>query len=149
MKKILLIPLRFIILYVFSVIYSAFMTVKYVIVGKRILGRLAILALIAGMVALGIFVRPAFFVVLGLVALFFVFTTIYILVHWDNHSLGTECEEPTIKSKVSAFFAGMTKEQAKREYRRLMKEYHPDNENGDLEMSQKISEEYNRNFGTR
>jgi hypothetical protein len=50
--------------------------------------------------------------------------------------------------QFTAFFGGMTKEQAKHEFRRLMKEYHPDNPDGNAEMTRKISEEYNRIYGS-
>lgn len=39
-------------------------------------------------------------------------------------------------------------EEAKKEYRRLMKQYHPDNAGGDLEMFQKISAAYNQYCAT-
>jgi len=42
------------------------------------------------------------------------------------------------------FFAGMSLEEAKKEYRRLMKLYHPDNVNGDAEMSKRISVAYSQ-----
>lgn len=43
----------------------------------------------------------------------------------------------------SGIFDGLTPEEAKRKYRQLIKQYHPDNYNGDNSMAQKIISEYN------
>lgn len=45
--------------------------------------------------------------------------------------------------KIS-FFDGMTVEEAKNEYRKLMKRYHPDNYNGDEKMSKRVSVAYDQ-----
>jgi predicted membrane protein len=44
----------------------------------------------------------------------------------------------------TSFFEGMTMDEAKKEFRRLIKIYHPDNQGGSLEMSQKITSEYEK-----
>jgi len=41
-----------------------------------------------------------------------------------------------------AYFKGMSAEEAKKEYRRLMKKYHPDNVEGDTQATQMISNAY-------
>jgi uncharacterized membrane protein len=50
----------------------------------------------------------------------------------------------TTNTTKSSFFEGMTLDEAKKEFRRLIKIYHPDNKGGSLEMSQKITSEYER-----
>ena len=61
----------------------------------------------------------------------------------SNTNRNTNTEQ-SFARKSYQFFAGMTPDQAKKEYHRLMKQYHPDNLGGDLEMSQLVSEEYRR-----
>lgn len=62
----------------------------------------------------------------------------------ENNTNRNTNTEQRFARKSYQFFAGMTPDQAKKEYHRLMKQYHPDNLGGDLEMSQQISEEYRR-----
>ena len=62
----------------------------------------------------------------------------------ENNTNRNTNTEQSFARKSYRFFAGMTPDQAKKEYHRLMKQYHPDNLGGDLEMSQQISEEYRR-----
>jgi predicted membrane protein len=45
---------------------------------------------------------------------------------------------------TSSFFEGMSMDEAKKEFHRLIKIYHPDNKGGSLDMSQKITSEYER-----
>ena len=40
----------------------------------------------------------------------------------------------------------ITVEELRKEYRRLLKLYHPDNENGSVEVTQEINAEYDRLF---
>lgn len=52
-------------------------------------------------------------------------------------------EEMGFLERYENLFAGMTEADAKREYRKLMREYHPDNTvTGDKEMAQKIQADY-------
>jgi hypothetical protein len=53
-------------------------------------------------------------------------------------------EERWEESRSDAFFDGMSREEAKQEYHRLMKLYHPDNKDGSLVMTQKIRSEYDK-----
>ena len=47
-----------------------------------------------------------------------------------------------IKKPYIGMFMGMTLDAARSEYKTLMKKYHPDNPGGDLEMSKKITSDY-------
>ena len=62
-----------------------------------------------------------------------------------ERSTGREKQDiPPIRGMKRGLFDGMTMNEAKKEYRRLMKQVHPDNAGGgDPEMAKKISEAYN------
>lgn len=62
----------------------------------------------------------------------------------DENDNGSNYENTykTHKTYTNPFFEGMSFEEAKKEYRKLMKKYHPDNIDGSLEMTQKVAEAY-------
>ena len=48
---------------------------------------------------------------------------------------------------MNKWFAGVkTIEELRKRYRELLKQYHPDNENGSVEATQEINAEYDRLF---
>lgn len=50
--------------------------------------------------------------------------------------------QPSNTAVNRSFFAGLTPEEARKEYRRLLKVYHPDNNGGSTEMTLRINADY-------
>ena len=115
---------------------------KYLISGSSKLIKALIVAVLIGLGA-GIYFKPVIiFIVAGIAVILCAAFSIFMM-HYDSgndHGYGKE----KCKDYCFIFFNGMNLEEAKREYRKLMKMYHPDNVGGDPEMAKKISEEYSR-----
>lgn len=133
---------------VFCPIYLVFESLKYVLLGKNIGGRLAIIASYMGIVLLVFFKPIAFGVVIGIIALCDLIAAILMAkagTSKTSESSKKESEEDHSSQGCKIpFFDGMTVEEAKKEYRKLMKQYHPDNINGDAEMSKRVSVAYSQ-----
>lgn len=129
----------------FCPVYLIFASLKYVVLGKSIAGRLAVLVGYSGMVLLALFKPIAFLIVIGIIALCDLVVAIFMArsdTSKTNESRNDNAEQHSSRSYKIPFFDGMTIEEAKKEYRKLMKQYHPDNSNGDEEMSKKVSAAY-------
>ena len=105
------------------------------IVSAPIMGKIGIVLIYAGIVLLAIFKS-----VLGLVLI--VATALALWMTKDNDD-GRAYEKESAKKSVAKkvrnpFFEGMSIEEAKKEYKKLLKIYHPDNESGDLEKTQAV-----------
>jgi len=153
MGKVIVNLLKFIGFFVFSLVLAVFCSFKYVFTGFSLLGRIAILGTYIGIAATFIYAPTIFFIIIGL----FVFAAAVFAINMvknpssdncnNNESSNSNDYKRTNKTTRNPFFDGMTFEEAKKEYRNLMKRYHPDNKDGSLEMTQKIAEAYS-NFCT-
>lgn len=133
---------------VFCPVYAVFESIKYIVTGKNIVGKIAIVASYAGVIALALIKPLVFWIVLGLIILLDFTAAIFMTKSGTSNKSnesgnGNEEYHSEQGNKVS-FFDGLTVEEAKKEYRKLMKMYHPDNSNGDEEMSKKISAAYDQ-----
>jgi len=133
---------------IFCPIYLVFSSLKYIVTGKNIIGKLAILSSYAGIVALAVLKPFAFWIVFGILALLDLVVALLMTksgtTNKTNESENGNSEYHSQSGCKIPFFDGMTVEEAKKEYRKLMKMYHPDNANGDEEMSKKVSAAYNQ-----
>ena len=148
MKKIVSNVFRTVFYFVFCGIMAVVESIKYIFKRSSILGKIFLLVSYSGMISLA-FLKPTVFVVmLCVLAVCDLAMSIYMVKNIDSTSTnndGNEKEE--YKSHYSQripFFDGLSAEEAKREYRKLMKQYHPDNANGDAEMSKQISAAYSQ-----
>ena len=117
-------------------------SIKYVIKGKSIIGRIAIVLSYAGLVTAAVFKTIVFFILLAIILIADLGFSVFTAVQDGNADYSSESTRTEEKTVNGSFFTGMTLEDAKREYRRLMKQYHPDNQGGDLKMTKIISEAY-------
>ncbi len=153
MKKMMKEIFRIIGYFLFLLVLTVIESVKYIATGKSILGKLAIIAGYFGLIITAIFTPVMFVILLGIVLVGeLVFTLTFIKSgyssmdskeqqndrddeeyskHYHNNEIDQDC-----------FFVGLTMEEAKKEYRRLMKQYHPDNEGGSLEITQRVATAY-------
>lgn len=131
---------------IFCPVYLVFESLKYVLLGKKIGGRLAIIAGYAGVVLLALFKLVGFLIVIGIIAVCDLVAAIFMsksATSKTSESSGNDNKEyRSSQGYKIPFFDGMTVEEAKKEYRKLMKQYHPDNSNGDEEMSKRVSAAY-------
>lgn len=148
MKKIIKNILRTLYMIVFLLIYCIVASFKYIFTGKRILAKIAILMGYAGIAALGIWKPLGLWIVLGIIGLLdFVLAIIMtktIAADKTKDSENGNSEHCSEQGCKIPFFDGMTVEEAKKEYHKLMKKYHPDNSNGDEEMTKKVSAAYQK-----
>ncbi len=138
MTKIMKTMAKFILLFFIAIYVTLYGSIKYVLTGKSIVGRIAIIGIYAGYVS-SCFVNRGIFVIISSILLIGELIFAFFMAKEDSNP---KRKEKTVKS-LNSLFGGMTLEEAKREYRRLMKLYHPDN-GGDLEMAQQISREYSK-----
>lgn len=132
---------------VFCPVYLVFESLKYVFLGKNIGGRLVIIASYAGVILLALFKPFGFWIVIGIIALCDLAIAIFMsksATSQTNESGSENRNQRSTSGYKNPFFDGMTVEEAKKEYRRLMKQYHPDNINGDAEMSKRVSAAYSQ-----
>ena len=130
-------------------IVGAFQMIKYLIKGKSIIGKLVMLLFIAGIVCSFIFKPIVFKILMMLMVIADLFFATSMVKSWNETSSKEAYEESNTSTQYERyttipFFDGMTVEEAKKEYRKLMKCYHPDNVGGSLEMTQRISEAYSK-----
>jgi hypothetical protein len=106
-----------------------------------------------GVPLVALILKPIFFwIIVAVVILFLLIGESYIVFTVYRETKETEAESETKdrweerweESRSDAFFDGMSREEAKQEYHRLMKLYHPDNKDGSLVMTQKIRSEYDK-----
>ena len=148
MKKIVRDVFKIVFYFVFCGAMAVIESIKYIIVGSSIVGKLFLIASYSGMTALAIFKPTVFVVILCVLAFVDLAMAIYMVKNIDSTSENNNSnEKEEYKSNYSQkipFFDGMSVEEAKREYRKLMKQYHPDNANGDAEMAKQISAAYSQ-----
>ena len=129
-------------------VLAVFYSLKYVLCGKSIIGRIAILGMYSGLIASLIYFPIVFKIVLVGMALLDLILAISTI---KNENMGSD--EAGNEKKMyeqyqnnrgykNPFFDGMSFEEAKKEYRKLMNKYHSDNIDGSLEMTLKIAEAY-------
>lgn len=133
---------------IFCPIYLVFISLKHIVTGKGIIGKFAIIAGYTGIVAL-VFLKPiAFWIIMAIFAVCDIAIAIYMTrcesTSKSENSESDDTEYHSTQGHKIPFFDGMTVEEAKREYRKLMKQYHPDNINGDAEMSKRVSAAYSQ-----
>ena len=131
--------------FVLCLIVAIFESIKYLFCGNNVVGRCVIIACYLGIAASAVLNPNVLFVIIGIIVILDTLFSIYIVSsrknaesRRNNHGGGHNTNSNTGYS----LFEGMSLEDAKREYRRLMKIYHPDNQNGNLAMSQRINDEY-------
>ncbi len=143
MKKIITEGFMIIGYFIFSLCFGIYEAFKYLFMGTSWKIKIALLGSFICLIVLGIF-NPTIFLILISIIGSIVFLFAVYLVKGNVGDTSNKYEYDNAKESKFLFFDGMTYAEAKKEYRRLMKKYHPDNENGDLEMSQKISTEYDQ-----
>lgn len=125
---------------------AIFESIKYLFCGQKIIGKVAIIACYLGLAASALFNTNIFLAIIGIIAILDMIFSIHCASSSENKKSRTQNNgDNNAYSNANTrytLFEGMTLEDAKREYRRLMKIYHPDNQNGDLSMSQRINNEY-------
>lgn len=148
MKKIFSNVFKMVFYFIFCGIMAMIESIKYIFTGSSIWGKIFLLASYSGMISLA-FLKPTVLVLmLCVLAVCDLAMSIYMVKNLDSTSTndgGNKKEE--YKSNYNQripFFDGMSVEEAKREYRKLMKQYHPDNANNDAEMSKQISAAYSQ-----
>ncbi len=133
--------------FVFCIILFAYESIKYVLSGRNVHRKVFIIAGYIGAIVAAIY-KPIFFcTILGLFLFGILSLAIYTTKHSEKkktHGSGEQEEYQTSEQQKDLFFDGMSLEEAKKEYRNLMKKYHPDNVGGDLEMTQRISAAYSQ-----
>lgn len=145
MKKVIKNIFMTIFYFLFCFVNLIIVSLKYVVSGSFVLGKIAIASFYVGMTILAINRFTVFVCIVGLLSIGLLIFAIYMVKSDDGNNKYSEnrayksCEKQEVPS-----FSGMSLEEAKKEYRRLMKLYHPDNENGDAEMSKKISVAYSQ-----
>lgn len=145
MKKVIKNIFMTIFYFLFCFVNLIIVSLKYVISGSFVLGKIVIALFYVGMTILATNKPTVFVCILGLLSLGLLIFSIYMVKSDDGNNKYSEnrAYESDEKQEIP-FFAGMSLEEAKKEYRRLMKLYHPDNVNGDAEMSKRISVAYSQ-----
>lgn len=123
----------------FFFIFVMVRSMKCIIFSRKLLVKLIVLTGYALLVWSYLYHPMLFGIIVGIILLVAFFFAVMMI-----KCGGGSKEGDTYSSTGSRipFFEGMTVEMAKKEYRRLMKEYHPDNGGGNLEMAQEISAAY-------
>ena len=132
---------KFCIMLLVFIAMSIFYSIKYIFTGGSKLFR------ILDCVGYGILIWTAIYaksVALVLIVLFILLESVVVIYAMKNDKTTDEEGNNTYShvGKASSFFAGMDADMAKKTYRKLLKQYHPDNAEGDLETTQKIIEDY-------
>ena len=147
--------------FVFSIIFLIGMSAVSVFHGGSMKTKAAILSLYAGYILTGIYL-PFVFRIMVIIFLIVSFFFGMMLLEGDiisrvrsgkenktedkkedNTYRQNREEAPFYRNIRRTFFEGMNTDEAKSEYRKLMKHYHPDNPNGgDPEMAKKIAAAY-------
>ena len=147
MKKKMTIILKFLCSLFFSPLLAIIYSIKYILTGTSHIGRAVLVGIYSGSIVAFIYKPIVFMIVL---VAFFVFDVLFsVLLARDfekNEQEGGNNSNTYQKynSYENRYFDGMTLDEAKKEYRKLMKKYHPDNIDGNLEMTQIITEAYSK-----
>lgn len=141
MKKIVKGIIKTLFYFVICLILTVFESIKYVFVGSSLIGKIVVVGGYSTVISLSIF-KPRVLLILIVIILVVEFV-VAINISKSEESRNTNQSSnknynDNVKKKIP-FFDGMPLDEAKCEYRKLMKLYHPDNAGGDVEMSQKIS----------
>jgi hypothetical protein len=142
MGKVIKNTLYFIIYMIIGICMAVYESIKYIFRGSSFAGKVVLVGLYSGVISIGVFEPNALLIVLGIVILIDALFAAYMVLHSDSASTKQKGNSAETKKTQGGFFDGMNLEDAKKEYRKLMKQYHPDNNGGDLEMAQIISEAY-------
>lgn len=148
MRKVLGNVIKVIVYMLLTAVLALFYSLKYILCGKSILGRIVILGMYFGLVASFLYLPIVFEIIFAVLLLFDLLLSVSVIRNNSESEGKRENEKNTYEQynnqKVykNLFFDGMSFEEAKKEYRKLMKMYHPDNVDGSLEMTQKIAEAY-------
>ncbi len=110
------------------------------IVKGPIRSRLLAICIYAGLTALCIYKPPVLFVLAGLLLTVLIVFDISLMrdEYSDSDSETADTLHVHSSNENRDPFYGMTEDEAKAEYRRLLKLYHPDNGNGDIKKTQDI-----------
>ncbi len=145
----LIIP-RYVISLAFSILYCLFYGLRILFSGHVLHGIFGLIAMIAGIVFLAAWKPVIVLAFAGLIiaAELIIAAFVYQVLkeEWDKWLNNDYRRRSSAGGKSRSdipFFEGMTPLEAKNEFRRLMKLYHPDNPGGDLEMSKKVVVAYN------
>ena len=124
--------------------------IKYMVKGKTVVGKIFVTLFIAGAVCAFIFKPNVFRALMIIIAIVDLLFASIMVKNANSSSRENEYENynsdnsATYRKTTIPFFEGMSVDEAKKEYRKLMKCYHPDNVGGSLEMTQRISEAYSK-----
>jgi len=148
MKKTAVKIFTFIFYFIFNVFLGIASSVKYIFIGHSIIGKILIIGMYLGAITSAIYNPIVLKIMVGIAFLIDIWLAFGML-KCDTNDKSNEKENSSNESKYGSseecknpFFDGMTLSEAKKEYRKLMKKYHPDNMGGSLEMTQKITESY-------
>lgn len=148
MRKVIINGMKFVGYLVIGVILALIYSVKYIFTGRSMLGRFIILSFYSGTIVSLIYKPIAFNILVALALLIDIIFSVLMMKSGNNardekdNGSNYENTYKTHKTYTNPFFEGMSFEEAKKEYRKLMKKYHPDNIDGSLEMTQKVAEAY-------
>ena len=119
--------------------------------GETIAKRIGGILFYATLVLLFIFLRPVFFIMLGFIFFLAIFSSYRILQKSWKVKDAVDSKVNDLLHNVSIqqtddigmfYFFGKNPEDAKKEYRALLKKYHPDNPGGSEEKTTRITEAY-------
>ncbi len=135
-------------------VYLVIKSLKYIVAGNNVVGKITIISIFTGIVLLALFKPFALWIGIGIIVLL----DFIIAVHTIKAGATDQTKESengnnkyhsAQECKIS-LFEGMTVKEALKVYYKLMKKYHPDNANGDEEMTKKVSvafDEYSDLYG--
>ena len=117
--------------------YSIYASLKYIITGSSVLGKVLCGCIYAGFVSAFLFWRSGFWILLILYGVVSLVGSV--LMRIDELKTGQSIDG---NDKSKSLFYGLSERDAKTKYRNLMKQYHPDNQGGNLEAAKRINREY-------
>lgn len=112
-----------------------------------ILGKIGIMIPYTAIIIAYVLKRPVFWIIVGIFLTALFIAALYVKKEGDGFESewGNGTRNGTGDKKPIPFFEGLCKEEAKAEYHKLMKQYHPDNGKfGDLAKTQEIATAYSQ-----
>lgn len=133
--------LRFLGNLVLCILMSVYYSIKYVFTGKFIIVRIADIIVYSFFGWSIVYAKNMACILVVLLVIVESLFVIWMMNTKENRDT-TKDNTKSYQEMGESFFSGMEADVAKETYRKLLKQYHPDNINGDLEMTRKIIEEY-------
>ena len=140
-KYILLSPLYLILYFLFMLIYPIF----YIIAEKwkeKLKYKITFIILYAVAILSFIFLPVLFWIMIGLIGAFAIWIVIYTIKDSCTVSTSLGGQERKERRAFGNIFDGLSFADAKTLYRKLIRKYHPDNPDGSVEYTKKITTDY-------